>query len=593
MVAHKHGTKIPAVLIAIALILCLLAVFFSDQLAEALGGKSIEMEYEAKLFDTSEIINIDIIMEDEQWEEMLSNAIQEEYYLCDLIINGTRFNNVGIRPKGNTSLAAIVNDPDTDRYSFKLEFDHFVKKQNCWGLDKLVLNNSYADYTYMKEALVYDMYQYLDTDASLYNYAKISVNGEYWGVYLALEAVEDSLMIRNYGTSRGALYKPDNMDGMGNGKAPGGRGANVSKGADGANLNYSDDVLDSYSAIWEGTISKTSDKDHRRVITALKNISEGKDLASYMDVDNLLKYMAVHIFSVNDDSLSGQMAHNYYLYEEKGRLNIIPWDYNLALGGMNGGDATSVVNDAIDMPFASTQFFDALLEDEAYLSQYHEYLEVLVDRYIDGGGFDEFYERTRSQIDDLVQTDPTAFCSYEEYQTAADMLYQVVQLRGDSIQGQLAGSIPSTESGQRADSSALIDASGINLSSMGTMLGEDRGRPGNASDSGTFPDNPTANPPDNSSLEPGKPPEGSDSFAPGQDPPEVSGSFAPGQDPPEAFGPSSPEGLPFEEGASSEESADNRSDIKKNLVSYGIYLAIMLLALIFLKLYRRRSYPKK
>jgi hypothetical protein len=432
----------------------------------------------------------------------------------------------------------------------------------------------------LKEALVYDMYQYLDADASLYNYAKISVNGEYWGVYLALEAVEDSLMIRNYGTSRGALYKPDNMDGMGKGEAPGGRGANLSKGSDGANLYYTDDVLDSYSAIWEGTISKTSDSDHQRVITALKNISEGKDLASYMDVDNLLKYMAVHIFSVNDDSLSGNMAHNYYLYEEKGRLNIIPWDYNLALGGMNGGDATSVVNDAIDMPFAATQFFDALLEDEAYLSQYHEYLEELVAQYIDGGGFDEFYERTRSQIDDLVQTDPTAFCSYEEYQTAADMLYQVVKLRGDSIQGQLDGSIPSTESGQKADSSALIDASGINLNTMGTMFDGDRGRPGEGFDSGAFPDNPSGNLPDNPSREPGKLPEGSDSFVPGKDPPE-------------AFGSSRPEGLPFEKETSSEEPADNSSNIKKNLVSYGIYLAIMLLALIFLKLYRRISYSTK
>ena len=53
--------------------------------------------------------------------------------------------------------------------------------QTCFGLDKLVLNNNYADATNMKEALVYDMYRYLDVDASLYNYARISVNGEYWG----------------------------------------------------------------------------------------------------------------------------------------------------------------------------------------------------------------------------------------------------------------------------------------------------------------------------------------------------------------------------------------------------------------------------
>lgn len=124
---------------------------------------------------------------------------------------------VAIRPKGNTSLTSIASDPTTDRYSFKLEFDHYVDGQTYFGLDKLILNNNYADATNMKEALIYDMYQYLGADASLYNYAKLSVNGEYWGVYLALEAVEDSFLLRNYGVQDGELYKPDSMN-IGGGK---------------------------------------------------------------------------------------------------------------------------------------------------------------------------------------------------------------------------------------------------------------------------------------------------------------------------------------------------------------------------------------
>lgn len=79
------------------------------------------------------------------------------------------------------------------------------------------------------------------------------------------------------------------------------------------------------------------------------------------------------------------------------------------------------------------------MEDETYHSQYYTYLQQLVSEYIDGGGFDAFYERVRSQIDELVKTDPTAFYSYDEYLTAADTLYQVVKLRGQSIQGQLDG----------------------------------------------------------------------------------------------------------------------------------------------------------
>lgn len=535
MIAHKHITKIIAVVMAVAVCLCLCAVAFSSQIAAAMGDMGISMEYETELFDTSSILTVNILMDDADWNAMLENSTAEEYYQCDVEINGTTFYRVGIRPKGNTSLTSIASDPTTDRYSFKLEFDHYVDGQTCFGLDKLILNNNYADATNMKEALIYDMYQYLGADASLYNYAKISVNGEYWGVYLALEAVEDSFMLRNYGAQSGELYKPDSMN-IGGGKdfgdfnaddmdfgnmtppdtqgnanqanssAPsqtpdtvdppqnrdssgetsaepstdsgerpsmdfnfaGGKGG-FSMSGGGADLNYTDDELDSYETIWDGEVTSTKKSDHKRVVTALKNISEGNDLETYMDIDNLLRYMAVHVFSVNEDSLSGMMAHNYYLYESGGKLNLIPWNYNLALGGMGGSsDATGVVNDAIDNAFSGTTFFDTLMEDETYHSQYYTYLQKLVSEYIDGGGFDAFYERVRSQIDELVETDPTAFYSYDEYLTAVDTLYQVVKLRGQSIQGQLDGSIPSTEEAQRS-SDALVDASTLDISVMGSM----------------------------------------------------------------------------------------------------------------------------
>ena len=546
MVTNKHFPKVIVVVMALSVILCFLAVGYSDKLTEVMGGTGISMEYETKLFNTDEIIDIEIIMDEDQWNEMLSNALSEVYYTCDVVVNGETFRSVAIRPKGNTSLSSIAMDPETDRYSFKLEFNHFVKGQTCYGLDKLILNNNYADATNMKEAIIYDMFQYIGADASLYNYAKISVNGEYWGVYLALEAVEDSFLLRNYGTQDGELYKPESMgigggnddkksdksNGFGDfgkksddsatdsatdsadenaddknendsnkgdrnkgdknkddnaggnsnfnpGEMFGGEdfdfgnmpGGGFSMGSGGSNLNYTDDELDSYSTIWQSEVTKTSKGDHRRVVTALKNISEGTDIETYMDVDNLLKYMAVHTFAVNDDSLSGSMAHNYYLYEYEGQLNIFPWDYNLSLGGMGmgGSDATSMVNDAIDTPFSATKFFNALLENEEYLNRYHEYLQQLVDEYVNSGKFEETYNRIRNQIDELVATDPTAFYTEEEYQMATELLYKTVMLRAESIDGQLAGTIPSTDAEQRTNTDSFVDASDIDVKLMGQM----------------------------------------------------------------------------------------------------------------------------
>ena len=500
MIGSKYATKIACIAMAAAVLLCVLAVAFPQKLAEAAGQGGVAMEYEAALFQTDSVMQIDIRMENDVWEEMLAGAMAEEYYSCDVVINGLVVKNVGIRPKGNTSLSAIAMDPDTDRFSLKLEFDHYVEGQTCLGLDKLVLNNNYADATNMKEAIVYDMYQYLGADASLYNYAEISVNGTYWGVYLALEAVEDSFLLRNYGVESGNLYKPEGM-GMGGGGDAGGPGFSdfesgpgdgdgleqretggfpggqrFSMGSGGADLNYTDDELDSYSVIWDGAVTDSGKKDYRRVVSALRDINEGTNLEECLDIDNVLKYMAVHTFSVNMDSLSGSMAHNYYLYEHEGELNVIPWDYNLSFGGMGMGmgadsGASGMVNDAIDSPFQGTEFFDALLEDEACLARYHGYLQELTEGYVSGGKFQDAYNRIRSQIDGLMEADPTAFYTAAEYGTAAEMLYQTVMLRAESIRGQLDGTIPSTDAGQRADGSALVDASSIDIEAMGVMGG--------------------------------------------------------------------------------------------------------------------------
>lgn len=535
MVTNKHINKIVVIIMAMAVVICVLAgivVGRSDKYAE---NANILMEYPSKLFNTNEVISVNIKMDEDEWNEMLKNAMAEEYYSCDVEICGTTFKNVAIRPKGNTSLSSVARDPDTDRYSFKLEFGHFMEGQTCFGLDKLILNNNYADATNMKEAIVYDMFNFIGAASPLYNYASISLNGEYKGVYLALEAVEESFLLRNYGTQNGELYKPESMGGGGGDRYKQEQGAKSQQGPSGgkpdhgdfnpqdkpdmegdtpgappqmpdmegfdpanmpsppegkagdghtgnnggANLNYIDDNLDSYSVIWDGEITETSDGDHLRVVTALKNISEGNDIEKYLDVDNILKYMAVHTFAVNMDSLSGNMAHNYYLYEHDGKLNLFPWDYNLSFGGMSsmgryGEDSdkgTEMVNDAIDTPFSGTDFFDTLLENEEYLEKYHEYLRKLTEEYVDGGRFEETYNRIGSQIDALVKEDPTAFYSYDEYKTACETLYKAVKLRAESINGQLDGTIPSTDEEQKQESAALIDGSEIDVSAMGAHSG--------------------------------------------------------------------------------------------------------------------------
>lgn len=161
-------------------------------------------EYAAKIFG-EDIISIDIIADDSAWQEMLDNATKEEYIKVDVIVNGTKFSNVGIRPKGNSSLTQVANS-DGNRFSFRLKFDEYVKDQTCFGLDSFVVNNMIGDNTYMKEYIAYDLMKEVGVEVPYFGYADIKVNGEAWGLYLAVELYNSSYETRTLKDTNGNLY---------------------------------------------------------------------------------------------------------------------------------------------------------------------------------------------------------------------------------------------------------------------------------------------------------------------------------------------------------------------------------------------------
>ncbi len=215
MSTHKAIDKICCVVLALTLLLTILFVN-----GESLGLKkaSSVMGYESKLFDTSKVHTINIIMDD--WDSFVENCQSEEYSECTVVIDNEAYKNVAIRGKGNTSLTQVASYGN-NRYSFKIEFDHYDSSNTYYGLDKLCLNNIIQDNTYMKDYLCYQMMNKMGVASPLCSYVYITVNGEDWGLYLAVEGVEESFLQRNYGKDYGSLYKPDSQSmsgGRGNGQ---------------------------------------------------------------------------------------------------------------------------------------------------------------------------------------------------------------------------------------------------------------------------------------------------------------------------------------------------------------------------------------
>ncbi len=170
----RHTTLFCGIIAALTLALTLLLSF--AKAAGAIGAITRTLGYEAKLFDTSYVHSIDIVMDADDWQNFLDTAESEEYAICSVTIDGETVKNCAIRAKGNTSLSN-VKQYGNDRYSFKIEFDHYDDTLTYHGLDKLVLNNNIQDNTLMKDYLTYRMMAYMGVDAPLVSYAFITVNG--------------------------------------------------------------------------------------------------------------------------------------------------------------------------------------------------------------------------------------------------------------------------------------------------------------------------------------------------------------------------------------------------------------------------------
>lgn len=548
MIQNKLINKVIMLALALALLVSVTFVVFGNTQGKE-GNIITEAEYATKLFG-ADIISIEIIADEDAWQEMLDNAINEQYIMADVVVNGEKFQNIGIRPKGNSSLMQVASS-NSDRYSFRLQFDEYIKGQTCFGLESFVINNMLGDNTYMKEYVSYELMREAGVDAPYFSFADIKVNDKDWGLYLAVELYNESYEQRNFGDISGMLYNVKSMD-MGQ-KQPGQEGGGSPKlspgeqggfnlpfdpgeqgglnlpfgpgeqgefnlpfgtseegdfspqfgadessattpersktdnnrgtfggmggrGSSGGSLEYIDDNTESYSSIFDNVVGKGTEKDFRRVVQALKALSEGEDLETYFDIDQILRYLAAHTIVVNLDSYSSSMAQNYYVYERDGKITILPWDYNLAWGGFQNGNTSSVINFPIDTPLSGVNMserplIDKLFANTEYLERYHGYLQQLMDSYFADGKFEEKINTLETLISDYVSKDATAFCTYEEFETSLSTFITIGNLRAQSIQGQLEGNVPSTTAEQNSNPDKLISAGNIQLADLGSMMG--------------------------------------------------------------------------------------------------------------------------
>ncbi len=387
----------------------------------------------ATAFTPTAVNTLSITISDENWQDILDNPLDEEYHETAITFNGVTLDSVAIRTKGGSSLRSVANS-SSDRYSFKVDINEYVSGQKFFGLKKFTLQNSFNDPSYMREVIAYDLMDEMGVPTPEHAYVNFYVNGELFGLYLMVEAIDGEFVEKHFANSNGDLYKPDGT---------------------GSDLLWLGDDIQSYTDINLQTNEDTTD--NGAFINFVESLDKGE--TSAIEVDTLLRYMSVSTSLSNLDSYHGPLAHNYYIYDDDGVFSILPWDFNESFGTFamdcNGVDVRELyIDEPVSGALSERPLIANVFAEQSNLDTYHSYLTQLINGSLSSDTFNARVNEIADLIREHVQNDPTSFYGstyFEQNLTSTTGqfygLTSFMQYRVANMAAQLDGTLPSAGDG--------------------------------------------------------------------------------------------------------------------------------------------------
>jgi spore coat protein CotH len=393
---------------------------YSDVLAD---------RYDA-LFPDDRVPTVRILMDEADLAAMKADITTKEYYRADIWIDDELVEDVAIRTKGSSSLMGAIMT-DEFRVGLKVDFNLFNSERSYHGIKKLVLNNGFADPTLMREFLSYELMAEMGISSPRACFVDLWVNDMHMGVYTQVEVVDAHFVEESFDNVNGNLYKPEiaagKLDwteedaiaqaadertpksttttesfnvgggdleeiigrlGDGAGWIPG-RLQTTEAGATSTVVDRTNAELISDYLASAGLKTNNDRADYSRLYELLEVLNSepdevsADDLEELLDVDEVLRYLAVSVALVHLDNYIGK-GHNYYLYDNGGSFSVIPWDMNMTFGKYNLGlNDPAILGFYIDEPtFGAVDQYplvEQLLDEPEYLETYHAYLRELIE----------------------------------------------------------------------------------------------------------------------------------------------------------------------------------------------------------------------
>jgi len=352
-------------------------------------------------YDIEEIQTIRLYFAEPDWDAILDSlyAEGEEGRLTGFaVINGTRYDSVGVRYKGQSSY-----NPSRKKNPFNIKLDYVIAGQNIEGHGTLRLANVYKDPSFVREALSYEIAR-MYMPAGRANFANVYVNDTLIGLYTNNEDPDRRFMRAHFLSDDNARFKGRML-----GTVPA------------AGWKYLGADSTPYLVYYE----LDSDSGWRELIEFLDTLSNHPGaVEEVLDVDRHLWMLAFDILMVNLDA-PVNMPQNFYLYQDlSSRFNPIIWDLNENFGAFREllGTGQLSLNQMQQMdPFLRSGDPDypicsRFLSDSRFRRNYVAHMKTLITDVFENSWYRERALDIQDIIDADVRADPNKFYSHNDFE---------------------------------------------------------------------------------------------------------------------------------------------------------------------------------
>jgi hypothetical protein len=324
---------------------------------------------------------------------------------ANLVVDSVLYKDVGVRFRGVSSYLGVGT-----KKSINLTMDAFVPGQELLGYDSLNLSNGFNDPTLCREVLAYGLLRkYMPAPKA--NYAKVYINGSYFGLYINVQQPDKKFIGRWYNGNDGNRYRCDPP-------ASSGRGNSA--------LQWLGTTLQNYKDAYELKANLANSvkpwEDVRDLCNVLNNTANAQletALPRVFDVDQALWYLSLNIVLVNLDSYVNR-GNDYYLYHDKyhDHISMLPWDMNESFGGYAAGmsitarlNLTPFYNVRSSRPLLG-KMFNVVPE---WRARYMHHVKTLIDEDFSWAKIGPLVTKYQKLIDAAVQADTNKLYSYTKF----------------------------------------------------------------------------------------------------------------------------------------------------------------------------------